>query len=253
LTGSPWPTETERPGRSVLFRAGLGVLGALLCLVFIGLGSWQVQRRAWKLALIAQVEQRVHAAPVAAPGPARWPAVNATDDAYRHVQLSGHYLGAEPTLVQAVTELGSGFWVMAPLQTPDGSVVLVNRGFVPPERRDLARAGLPAGPTTVTGLLRISEPGGAFLRHNDPAAGRWYSRDVAQIARAAGLVRVAPYFIDADAGPGGRASDGPIAGLTVVSFQNNHLVYAITWYTLAAMVAGAAWFVMRSERTNPPR
>ena len=92
----------------------------------------------------------------------------------------------------------------------------------------------------------------AFLRANDPAAGRWYSRDVAAIAWARGLSEVAPYFIDADAAsePGGI----PVGGLTVVVFHNNHLVYAITWYVLAAMAAGAAAFVdfdaVRSRRSE---
>lgn len=257
--------------RSAAFRAGLAGLAAALFFGFIALGTWQVQRRAWKLDLIARVEQRVHAAPVAAPGPARWAGINTADDSYRHVQLSGLFLNKPPTLVQAVTELGGGFWVLAPMQRDDGSVVLVNRGFVTPERRERAAVGLPAGDVTITGLLRISEPGGAFLRHNDPAAGRWYSRDVQAIADALGLTHgpapVAPYFVDADASAQPRAAasatssplpradgnalpgdHGPVGGLTVVAFQNNHLVYAITWYTLALMVAGAAWFVTRSER-----
>ncbi|WP_204313471.1 SURF1 family cytochrome oxidase biogenesis protein, partial [Klebsiella michiganensis] len=71
------------------------------------------------------------------------------------------------------------------------------------------------GETRVTGLLRVSEPGGAFLRANDPAAGRWYSRDVAAIGAARRLSDLAPYFVDADARPGARA-DEPVGGLTVV-------------------------------------
>ena len=104
-----------------------------------------------------------------------------------------------------------------------------------------------AGPVAVTGLLRMTEPGGAFLRSNDPAADRWFSRDVAAIAAAKGLADVAPYFIDADAtpNPGGL----PIGGLTVVAFRNSHLVYALTWYALAAMSAAAAWRVWRRRVT----
>ena len=82
------------------------------------------------------------------------------------------------------------------------------------------------GPVTVTGLLRMSEPGGAFLRANDPASDRWFSRDVAAIAASRGLDKVAPYFIDAERAPG--ESGLPVAGLTVIAFSNNHLVYALT-------------------------
>jgi surfeit locus 1 family protein len=100
----------------------------------------------------------------------------------------------------------------------------------------------------------MTEPRGGFLRHNDPVANRWYSRDIQVIAAARGLTRVAPYFIDAEAGPGdsaARAANGgavaPVAGLTVITFHNSHLVYAITWYTLALMTAGAIWLGIRSE------
>jgi len=215
---------------------------------FAALGTWQIERRSWKLELIARVEQRVHAAPTAAPGPERWATVNAADDEYRHVQVTGHYLGAADSFVQAVTERGAGFWLMTPLRQADGSVVLINRGFLPSERAAPAASEL-ATPVTVTGLLRITEPGGGFLRHNDPAANRWYSRDVQAIAAARGLGPVAPYFIDADATPGDDGA-GPTGGLTVIAFHNNHLVYAITWYALALMVAGAAWYVARTERTG---
>jgi surfeit locus 1 family protein len=123
----------------------------------------------------------------------------------------------------------------------------------------------------------MPEPRGAFLRHNDAAANHWYSRDVEAIAATRGLTHVAPYFIDAEAagptdalsaasaasaatgvacGPQSTTTNAvahpacavvPVAGLTVITFHNSHLVYAITWYTLALMIAGAIWLGIRSE------
>ncbi|MCY7317199.1 MAG: SURF1 family protein, partial [Ramlibacter sp.] len=142
-----------------------------------------------------------------------------------------------------------------------GGNVRATRGSRPPTARDPAVRGAPAptGPVTVTGLLRLTEPGGGFLRRNDPAAGRWYSRDVQAIAADRGLADVAPYFIDADAGATDPASDRaaapgrtdrrwPAGGLTVVRFHNSHLVYAITWYALALMTAFGFGRVLREER-----
>ena len=98
---------------------------------------------------------------------------------------------------------------------------------IPADRRD--DRPLPQGPQGVTGLLRLSQPDGAFLRANDPQAGRWYSRDTQAIAASLGLSDVAPYFIDAD-----RAGDAqPIGGLTVIAFRNPHLTYALTWFAMA--------------------
>ncbi|WP_081760796.1 SURF1 family protein [Rhizobium sp. CF080] len=216
-----------------------------LTLIFLGLGTWQVQRLFWKLDLIARVDARVSATPVQAPSSQAWPGINAEDDEYRRVTATGIFRHDEETPAQAVTDLGPGFWILTPLEQADGTSVLINRGFVPADRRDpAARAdGEIEGPVKITGLIRMSEPKGAFLRSNDPANGRWYSRDVAAIAATKGLEKVAPYFIDADATPipGGL----PVGGLTVIRFRNSHLVYAVTWYLLAVMSAAAAYAIQR--------
>ena len=285
-------------------RRGPAIALAVLCfvffLLFIALGTWQVQRRAWKLDLIARVEQRVHAPATPAPGPADWPKVTAARDEYRHVTATGTFLDASQTFVQAVTDLGAGYWVLTPLQAADGSIVLVNRGFVAADDRNRVEPGRSG---SITGLLRITEPKGAFLRHNNPAENRWYSRDVQAIAAARGLSHVAPYFIDAEATPRDRAAPppdertghagtsapvrestespagdrrasptteapapaanaapsagadatsaggtvAPTPGLTVIHFHNSHLVYAITWYTLALMTALAIPLGMRKK------
>ena len=171
--------------------------------------------------------------------------MTAANSEYRHVRVTGTFLNESETLVQALTELGTGYWVLTPLRLADGAVLLVNRGFVPPERRDRAAHEAEAATVgaTVTGLLRISEPKGSFLRRNDPVKGCWYSRDVQAIAAARGLSRVAPYFIDEEAvaGDGQRVADAsvgsdgevvaasrlvqeasaaPVGGLTVIAFRN---------------------------------
>lgn len=244
-------SKNENGPRSAGRLAVLGLLALLAFCTLLALGWWQVERRAWKLDLIQRVEARVHAAPVALPEPARWPQVTAASDEYRRVRLSGRFLHDRETLVQALSELGSGYWVLTPLEQADGRIVLVNRGFVPPERRERASrmAGEPAGQVALAGLLRIAEPGGGFLRRNDAAADRWYSRDVAGMAAARGLPadKVAPFFVDAEKDVQAAASQ-PVGGLTVISFRNHHLVYALTWFTLALLVVGAAWRVWLEEK-----
>ena len=228
------------------------VYGLIAVLGFAGLtalGVWQLERRAWKLDLIERVDKRIHAAPVPAPGPEEWPSINAATAEYRRVTASGQFLNDRETLVRAVTKLGAGFWVVTPFQTDQGFIVLVNRGFVPPDRQQAATrtAGQITGTTSVTGLLRLSEPKGGFLRANDPAGNRWYSRDVAAISAKLGLPpQTAPYFIDADSTP--NAGGTPVGGLTVIAFPNNHLQYAVTWFALALMLAGWAVLVMRHEK-----
>ncbi len=243
-----------RPAKPALVWLLLFLAGA----VFVGLlalGVWQVQRLQWKLALIERVDKRVHAAPVAAPGQAEWAAVNRESNEYTRVQVSGQFDHSRETLVRASTALGGGFWVMTPLQTVGGFWVLVNRGFVSAAYSSPGSRVGSTGLQNVSGLLRLSEPGGSFLQHNDVAAGRWYSRDVQAITASVALdgrpgvgpgAPVAPYFIDAAASQ--DLKEWPRGGLTVLSFYNNHLIYALTWFVLAAMVAAAAAYLLYSER-----
>ncbi|MBU4612493.1 SURF1 family protein [Achromobacter sp. GG226] len=251
------PAATDAPARRPR-RAGVLAAWAIVALAvfayLISLGIWQVERRAWKLDLIDRVESRIHAAPAPLPSPADWPRVNRDDDEYRRVTAAGEYLHAEEALVQATTALGAGFWVLTPLRQADGSIVFVNRGFVPSDRTrpETRRANQPEGTVQVTGLLRIPEPGGGFLRKNDPVANAWYSRDVAAIGESRGLASVAPFFVDAEwprppAMGDVREPDYPVGGLTVVAFNNHHTIYAITWFGLAMMLALGAGLLARDE------
>lgn len=241
------PPAGDAP-RSRLPAILLGTVATLVTIACLGLGIWQLERRVWKLDLIARVEARSTAPAIPPPPPAEWARMDPREVEYRHVAISGRFRHDRETLVQAVTEHGPGFWVLTPLDTDDGFTLLVNRGFVPLDRRDPATrmAGNAEGARRITGLLRITEPDGAFLRSNDPAAGRWYSRDVAAILKARGIERGAPYFVDADAtpDPGGL----PIGGLTVLAFRNAHLIYALTWFGLSLMGAVALAFLIRQER-----
>ncbi|MDQ0456418.1 SURF1 family protein [Rhizobium paknamense] len=231
-------------GRGFLLSAFL----ILATAVFVSLGIWQVERLGWKEDLIARVDARVHAEPVPAPGVQDWPRINAGDDEYRHVQLSGQFDHSKETLVYASTVLGPGYWVLTPLES-GGQITLINRGFVPLDRKDPStrKAGQIEGTVQVTGLLRIAEPKGTLLRSNDVAADRWYSRDVQAIAAKRGLAagRVAPYFIDADRSdiPGGY----PVGGLTQVQFPNHHLQYALTWFAMAIMSIGFLVFLWKGR------
>lgn len=240
--------EGTRPGRSPAVFVPLGILIVAMVAGFIALGVWQLERRAWKLDLIRQVDARVHAVADPAPGPDRWPGVTRERDQYRRVVATGVFDNDRETLTQAVTDLGPGYWVLTPLRTDAGFTVLINRGFVPADRRDpqSLSSGESEGRQTVTGLLRLTEPHGGFLRANDPAADRWRSRDVAAIASARGLTDVAPYFIDADAAP--NPGGLPVGGLTVVRFPNSHLIYALTWFGLALLTLGGGVFMIRDAR-----
>lgn len=148
----------SRPGRRK--RTALTVLAVFGIVLFSALGIWQVERRSWKLALIEAVDARVQASPVSAPPPAVWPSIERERHAYLHVVARGRFLHDRETLVRAVTDLGTGFWVLTPLGTDTGFVVLVNRGYVP----GACGAGHPG-----------SQPPGARDRHGSAQdVGAWW-------------------------------------------------------------------------------
>ena len=237
----------------------LGLLAAPAFAALIGLGVWQLERLAWKETLIAEVSARVEADPIPAPPEATWTSLARDDYEYRHVRLSGVFEFSRQALVfRALGQPrgrygGPGYLVMTPLRLSDGAHVIVNRGFVPQDRRDEFAAPSPdaTAPTTVTGLMRSSEPRNWFTPADDPARGQWYTRDPAAIAAALGVARAAPFTIDADAGAPGALPQG---GETVLAFPNNHLSYALTWFGMALALAGvfAAYAISRS-RAEPSR
>jgi surfeit locus 1 family protein len=215
--------------------------------ILVSLGVWQVQRLHWKEDLIARVNARLDAPPGAAPGPAAWPTLDLAALEYAPVTVSGTFDAArEAYVVHTLTEPkgkhgGIGFLVMTPLLTAEGWTVYVNRGFVPrDDKLPAARAGGgTSGRATVTGLLRAPRMRAWFAPADDIAGNAWFSRDPALYAAAYGApsAEVAPYIVDASFDPslpGGL----PQGGETVVDFPNSHLGYAITWFGLAAALAG---------------
>jgi surfeit locus 1 family protein len=236
---------------TVKFILGLTVLTA----VFVGLvllGNWQVRRYHLKLKIAHDIATRVHAPPVDAPGPAQWPQVAEGHLQYLHMKLRGRFIG-DQTLVRGSSSQGYGYWVMAPLRTDRGFIVLVNRGYAPAGSSgtpDLTKVTPPDGEVELTGLLRSTEPRGGFLRPNQPDKDLWYSRDVASIAAADHLPadQVAPYFVDADASTTNpAASKWPMPGLTSIHIYNHSFGYAVTWYLLALGTLLAMGVLVRHE------
>jgi surfeit locus 1 family protein len=238
-------------------RSGSLIAAAVATLIGVGLlsglGVWQLKRLAWKEALIAEVGGRIEKPPVDLPQPAVWASLRPADYEYRHVHVRGVYDYSHQALVYR--SLGSprgrfggpGYLVMTPLKIASGENVIVNRGFVPDERKAEAANG-PRGETEVTGLMRSSEDRTWFTPSDDPSKGDWFTRDVEALARAMGLGAHAPFSIDADAGADPMAL--PEGGETVLSFPNNHLSYAATWFGMALALAGVflSWAFSRGRR-----
>jgi surfeit locus 1 family protein len=239
-------------------RSGLvipSVAAVVAFAVLIGLGTWQVQRKAWKENLIATVTERFAAPPTALPPPAEWPRLDPATDEYRRVRFDAELVNDKQALVFTTGSSlrggasGPGYWVFAPARIP-GGIVMVNRGFVPDGRRDPATRsqGEIAGTIQIVGVMRWPERPGVFTPDAEPAKNLWFSRDSTGMAAAKGIGQVAPFYIEQEAPP--APGGWPAVGALTPAFPNNHLGYAITWYGLALVLAGcfAVWVVGRARQ-----
>ena len=225
--------------------------------LLIALGNWQVRRLAWKEELIATIQARTSSPPIALPEAER---VAGELEALEYLPLkaTGTFLHQSERHFFATHQGRSGFYVYTPLRLPDRRAVFVNRGFVPYDLKNpaLRPQGQVGGEVTVTGLGRTapaSKPS-SLVPANDPDENIFYWKDLAAMTASARLpagTAVLPFFLDADAtsNPGGW----PQGGVTIVDLPNSHLQYAVTWYGLAAALAGvAAVAVFRKHRAKAP-
>src|SRR5258708_5196513 len=199
-------------------------------LVLLGLGTWQVGRLAWKEGLIRPFASRTSAPPIALPKDAS----DIEEREYHRVRLEGEWLNDRELFQTGQTYNGVAGWdVITPFRTKTGELVLVDRGWIPLERKDPARRaeGEIAGPTTAEAIIFRDLRRGYFQPDNEPARNLWFFIDTQAMARAAGVDPVKPYLLVALRSPipGGF----PIGGEIKVALRNEHLSYAITWYSLA--------------------
>jgi surfeit locus 1 family protein len=201
----------------------------LLCL---GLGFWQIERLFWKRELIAQRQAAMAAVPIAAPRSLE----EARGMEFHPVTDHGVFLHDREIFLGATSDAGrNGYQVLTPLQESEGRVVFVNRGFIPAELKDPAKrsGGQIAGMIRVQGLLRFApaEKPAWFLPDNRADLNYWFWVDLPAMAAADGLENVAPFYIDADATP--NPEGWPKGAVTRLELRNDHLQYAITWFSLA--------------------
>ena len=205
------------------------VVTLLLLIALLALGTWQLERYAWKEALIAERTAHLTAPPINLAEAGGLDIV----PAFLRVTVEGTFLHDRELHLSTTSREGElGFHVLTPLRTRAGPLVLVNRGWVPPEHKSGASrdAGQLAGPVVVAGFVRRGGRPSLFTPDNQPAENVWYWIDLSAMSRALGA-EVAPFVVEA--GPAPNPGGLPLGGQTRSELRNDHLQYAITWYALA--------------------
>ena len=239
-------------------RFGFGIFTLAMVAVFIGLGLWQLQRRAEKHALIAALTERLASSPAPLPPPSQWRALTAQKDEFRRVTFAATYPHLPDAMVysagSAVREdiSGPGTWAFLPARLPTGEMLAVNTGFVPNTMQDRAvedRAAarlLTDQQVVLTGYIRFPESAGTLTPSENIEKRLWFTRDHLAMARALrwgeGGKDVAPFYIDLE--QPAPESGIPKPGALTVHLKDDHLQYAITWFALAfaVVIAFGVWW-----------
>lgn len=239
--------------RGLLWPTLFAIVGVL---AMVSLGTWQMQRLAWKNGLIAQLEARTRAEPIAMAEALRRDAAG-EDVEYLRVRAIGRFLpGRERYYYAPSSSAGPGWHVYAPLSTQASGIVIVNRGFVPDRFRDPAtRSEDLDRDVTIVGLARRSETRTTFTPENDEVRNIWYWRDLSGMTRSmlpSPSASVAPFFLEAEASA--VEGPGPRGGATRLEIPNNHFQYAMTWYglalTLIGVYAALAWGRLKTPQSG---
>lgn len=241
--------------------AGFGIFTLAMVTLCVGLGVWQMQRRAEKHALIAALTERIAATPAALPQASQWSALTPERDEFRRVGFSATYQSRPDAMVyssgSAVRDdvTGPGTWAFLPATLPTGETIAINAGFVQNTMQDRVQQDRAVGrlitnqPVTLTGYIRFSESAGSLTPQENLAKRLWFTRDHLAMAQTLGWGEggeggkpVAPFYIDLEAPL--PASGIPKPGPLTVHLKDNHLQYAITWFGLAGavLIAFALWW-----------
>jgi surfeit locus 1 family protein len=222
-------------------------------IVLIGLGTWQLDRKAWKEALIAAMDARFAAPPVALPPASEWPNLNPDNAEFRRVAFHAQFEEGRGVYVYVAGSAlrddikEPGYFVFQPGRLADGRVVVVNRGYVPMDQSFPFRGGV----VDVIGYLRWPEARSWFMSDTGASSDTWFVRDQRAMAAAKGWGEVAPFYVDQERPvPAGGL---PRPATLKVNLRNDHLQYAITWFGLALVLAGVftVWLIgRRREETG---
>jgi surfeit locus 1 family protein len=239
-------TENGKP-----FPVWLTLFTVTTVAILLALGSWQVQRLNWKLGLIAAREAAMAGDPVDLAVLQSVADTSALD--FRRARGKGMLMpGKEVHVFASSADSKAGYHVFTPLMLSNGYAVLVNRGWVPPELKEPASRpdSLIAGPVTITGVVRLPQGRGAFTPEDDTDANIAYAADPAAFARTLGIGGLETRFYLVADREGTPTGGYPRGGQLKAELRNNHLIYAITWFStgFAVAVAFVFYLVQRNRR-----
>ena len=221
------------PVRAPVRLVAFAVFAAAGLALLLGLGVWQVQRMGWKAGVLAEMDARLLSAPVALPE-----AIDPDRDGFLAVTAEGRFTGEDRLVMASRRGVGPGWLVIAAFETVQGRRVLVDRGFLPDAARDLPRPGVEA---RITGNLHWPDEVDRFTPAPDRARGQWFARDVPVLAAELDS-EPALIVLRSTSEPEPPALPTPLDSALV---PDNHLNYAITWFSLAAIWAGMTILLLR--------
>lgn len=239
------------------------VLTLIMLPILLALGQWQLQRMDWKQALLMRIEQSQSKQATEIRTAADLEGLTKAQNDYMRLRIAGtwrvdleQYWCAQVNQAPDGLAAGDkvGFHVLTPLQLEDGSLIFIDRGFVP-ERLRLPNSRPENLPAVITGVLRWPDGRGRFDPADRPQDGIWYVRDPLAMAQALNIA--GREFLVEQMTP---QNGWPYAGQSRLALSNRHLEYAVTWFgfALILVIISATWHIrqfrkLRSDERSAPK
>ena len=201
------------------------VLGLAGILILVMLGIWQLNRLDWKNNLLNNIEKKIMAEPVLL-----LKDVSELNDQYRSVIVEGNIMSGEIHVLTSLKNSGPGFLIVVPFELLDGRVIMVDRGFIPESEKKFERS---RGRVKLVGNLLWPNETDSFIPAPDVKKNMWFARDLKKMSNHLKTDEVLVVMRQSE--PVGKPTPQRIG----IHLANDHLGYAITWFSLAVV-----WFGM---------
>ena len=191
------------------------------CFMF-SLGVWQMQRLEWKTQLIAKIDKGLNSAPITLTS-----YQGIANNEYKLLQVEGEFLtDKDQELLNRTFNGKPGVHILSPIKTKDGNVVIVNRGWVPVDEK----YDKPVGVQVVTGIVRSTQKDNWIALKNEVGKGFWYWVELDKIYQSVDA-KPQDFYLDLVSETPNKTY--PYALPKKIELYNEHLTYAITWFSLS--------------------
>jgi surfeit locus 1 family protein len=208
------------------------VVVSLCVLALMGLGNWQLKRLKEKENCIAKIELNIKNPPIEMVN------LQTAPELYTKIEVEGHFLDGENIFLygrRSAYPEKDGYYLLSPFKDKLGNVYLVSRAWIPQSAKGSIRSFKSKNEETITAFVMPGEEKRVFIPDNDKKNNIWFTLDLNEASHRLGITKKDFYLMQVNSTD---LPDGafPLTSTYLNVIRNDHLEYAITWYSLAGFL-----------------